>query len=266
MMMVSSAKLRKTQNTIQNLSLYERKLSQLMDAFLQEEKEFHSPFTEQRTVKRIAIVAFSSDSGLVGRFNHNITDALQKVVARYRDLGNENILIYAFGEKVATAAQRMGFTLSGDYRKLSAAPSYDATRRIAEEWMDDFLRGKIDRVELIYHHFVNKGNQRVVQEPFLPIELNRGEEQTFPIDYIVEPDKKTILLQLVHKVLTLKLFTTHLDSVTAEHAARMTAMQIATDNADDLTEELNLEYNKLRQQSITNELLDIVGGSFGNNG
>jgi F-type H+-transporting ATPase subunit gamma len=103
----------------------------------------------------------------------------------------------------------------------------------------------------------------VVHEPFLPIELKPHANGDTAIDYIVEPDEETIMAQLIPKVLKLKLFTTHLDSVTSEHAARMMAMQIATDNADNLIDELTLEYNKLRQQSITNELLDIVSGSFG---
>jgi F-type H+-transporting ATPase subunit gamma len=103
----------------------------------------------------------------------------------------------------------------------------------------------------------------VVHEPFLPIELKPRENGDPALDYIVEPDEETIMAQLIPKVLKLKLFTTHIDSVTSEHAARMMAMQIATDNADELIDALTLEYNKLRQQSITNELLDIEGGSFG---
>jgi F-type H+-transporting ATPase subunit gamma len=129
--------------------------------------------------------------------------------------------------------------------------------------MEMYRRGEVDRVELIYHHFKNKGSQELIHEPFLPIELQGVADEKPATDYIVEPDRITMISLLIPKVLKMNLFTAHLDAITSEHAARMTAMQLATDNAEELTDELTLEYNKLRQQSITNELLDIVGSSFG---
>ena len=126
-----------------------------------------------------------------------------------------------------------------------------------------FLNKTVDRVELIYQHFRSKGSQIIQYEPFLPIDLNIDYRNISTDEYIIDPDSESILNQLIPKVLRIKLYTVHTDSVTSEHAARMTAMQIATDNADNLIEELRLEYNKLRQESITNELLDIIGGSFG---
>ncbi|HAC73947.1 MAG TPA: ATP F0F1 synthase subunit gamma, partial [Porphyromonadaceae bacterium] len=134
--------------------------------------------------------------------------------------------------------------------------------------MELFLNKKIDKVELIYHHYKSKGTQELLRETFLPITL-MTEDERWKIpqpDYIVEPDPQTIMDQLIPKVLKLKLYTIHADSVSSEHAARTIAMQTATDNADDLLDELTLQYNKLRQQSITNELLDIIGGSFGKPG
>lgn len=263
MMMVSSAKLRKTQDIIQNLYPYEQKLSQLLHIFLRETPEFDSPFTRQRPVKRVAIVAFSSNSSLAGRFNDNISNKLEAVANTWISLGKENILVYPIGEKVARATRKLGLEVQGNYNDISAKPKYHEAQKIAAELMEQFRQGTIDRVELIYHHFQSKGSQIVVHEPFLPIELKPHVSGDAALDYIVEPDEKTIMVQLIPKVLKLKLFTTHIDSVTSEHAARMTAMQIATDNADNLIDELTLEYNKMRQQSITNELLDIVGGSFG---
>ena len=123
----------------------------------------------------------------------------------------------------------------------------------------------IDRVELIYHHFVSKSSQKLTTETFLPIQLSKPVKGTAALDYIVEPDRKTILSELVPMVLRLKVYTALLDSNASEHAARTIAMQMATDNASDLLQELSLQYNKSRQQAITNELLDIVGGSFGQN-
>ncbi len=262
MMMVSSAKLRKTLDIIQNLYPYEQKLSQLLHLFLSEERELISPFTEQRAIQRVAIIAFSSNTSLAGRFNHNIAEKLEEVVKRYRSLGNDHILVWPIGEKVAKATIDMGLEIQGNYDDISGKPTYEAMQQIAGEMMDLFLKGTIDRVELIYHHFRNKSSQVVMHETFLPIELKADKPTEPALDYIVEPDAETVLSLLIPKTLKLKLFTAHVDSVTSEHAARMMAMQIATDNADDLIEDLTLEYNKLRQQSITNELLDIAGGSF----
>lgn len=293
MMMISSARLAKTQRLIRNLYPYEQSLSRILQLLPDREGKTDSPFLQTRTVKRVAIVAFASNSGLAGRFNDNISDKLKAVTAHYMLLGKENILVWPIGEKVAKAVRNMGLEPQGDYSAISEDPSYGNTQKIAGELMEMYLKGEIDRVELVYHHFRSKGSQVVVNEPFLPIGPDtpddpqsntrrpstggsndgdtisggiiskRSNTGNPSLDYIVEPDRKTIITQLIPKILKIKLFAAHLDSVTSEHAARMTAMRIATDNADDLTEALTLEYNKLRQQSITNELLDIVGGSFG---
>ena len=263
MMMVSSARLQKVQRTIENLSRYEQKLNQILQLFLQQEEKIETPFTEVRTVKRVAIVAFASNTGLAGRYNNNIIDRVKEVVESYKSLGEENILLYPLGEKLAKAARKMTLSLHEEYNDLAEKPTYKSTKHLAEELMEMFSRGKIDRVELIYHHFKSKGSQELFHLPFLPIELKATVSDKPATDYIVEPDRSTIITLLIPKVLKMKLFTAHLDSVTSEHAARMTAMQMATDNAEELSDELKLEYNKLRQQSITNELLDIVGGSFG---
>lgn len=263
MMMVSSAKLRKAQGIIENLYPYEQKLSQLLHIFLRDTGDYDSPFTRQRLVKRVAIVAFSSNSSLAGRFNSNISEKLEEAVNRWLPLGKENILVYPIGEKITHATRKLGLKIQGDYNHLSAKPVYHEAQKIAAELMENFRKRNIDRVELIYHHFKSKGSQTVVNEQFLPIILEPHAVNDATPEYIIEPDIETILAQLLPKVLKLRLFTAHVDSVTSEHAARMMAMQIATDNADNLIEELTLEYNKLRQQSITNELLDIVAGSFG---
>jgi F-type H+-transporting ATPase subunit gamma len=264
MMMVSSAKLHKFQQIISNLYPYEQKLNNLLQLVLsQQGEEFVSLYMKQRPVKRVAIVAFSSNSSLAGRFNNDIADKLQAVVSTYSHLGKENILIFPIGDKVAKAAKNMGLNVQRNFSDISAKPAYDKTLPIADELTKMFLNKTVDRVELIYQHFRSKGSQIVQYEPFLPIDLNIDYRNISTDEYIIDPDSESILNQLIPKVLRIKLYTVHTDSVTSEHAARMTAMQIATDNADNLIEELRLEYNKLRQESITNELLDIIGGSFG---
>lgn len=264
MMMISSARLVKTQRLIQSLYPYEQTLYRMLQLLADQKESIDSPFLQTRTVKRIAIVAFSSNTGLAGRFNDDIAEKLKKVVANYMPLGKENILLYPIGEKVVKTVRNMGFEPHGDYSPISENPSYHNAQQIAGKLMEMYQKGEIDHVELIYHHFLTKGSQVIINEPFLPIEPKIPDGEKSAPNYIVEPDRKTILTQLIPKILKVKFYTAHLDSVTSEHAARMTAMRTATDNADDLNEELTLEYNKLRQQSITNELLDIVGGSFGN--
>lgn len=264
MMMISSSKLRKSQGILLNLYPYEQKLSQLLNIFLSEEKEIISPVTEQRKIKRVAIVVFSSNSSLAGRFNDEIEEDLKITVNTYRSLGKENIVIYPIGEKVTKVARELGFEPKENYIAISEKPTYEEAKKIADELMDMFLNQEIDRVELIYHHFRSKSSQKLVHETLLPIELTLKKPEEKSLNYIVEPDKQTIMDLLIPKVIRLKLYTSHVDSVTSEHAARMLAMQVATDNADNLLNELTLQYNKLRQQTITNELLDIIGGSFGN--
>lgn len=271
MMMVSSAKQKKAERIIQHLRPYERTLQRILQPLLngQEGEELPSPFMEKRPVKRVAIVAFSSNTGLAGRFNDAVAEKLKEAINDYRSLGKENILLYLVGEKVAKAARGMGYEPKADYASIADKPAYIETRRIAKKLMKLFLNKKIDRVEVIYHRFQSMRAQVLTRELFLPIDFTSLEKEaakSTPIDgveYILEPDKDSLLADLIPKVLQMKLFATHVDSVTSEHAARVTAMQIATDNADDLVEELTLEYNKLRQQSITNELLDIMGGTIG---
>ena len=271
MMMVSSAKQKKTERVIQHLRPYERTLQRILQPLLngQEGEELPSPFMEKRPVKRVAIVAFSSNTGLAGRFNDAVAEKLKEAITDYRSLGKENILLYLVGEKVVKAARGMGYESQGDYASIADKPAYIETRRVAKKLMKLFLNKKIDRVEVIYHRFQSMRAQVLTRELFLPIDFTSLEKEaakSTPIDdveYILEPDRDSLLEDLIPKVLKMKLFATHVDSVTSEHAARVTAMQIATDNADDLVEELTLEYNKLRQQSITNELLDIMGGTIG---
>lgn len=286
MMMISSARLRKSQIIIENLYPYEQNLFRILrllqDQELEEkklksrkkdkdkDKEFSSPFLQARDVKKVTIVAFASDTGLAGRFNDNISDKLEKVVEQYMPLGKENIALYPIGEKVVKTVRNMGFEPKGNYSTTGGVPTYDKSQRFAEELMEMYRNGETDRIEFIYHHFHSRGSQVVTHEAFLPIEPEATDKDTtddehdykFKTEYIIEPDRETILTDLIPKMLKTKLFAVHLDALTSEHAARMTAMMIATDNADDLTEELTLEYNKLRQQSITNELLDLAGGSF----
>jgi len=262
MKMVSSAKLRKAQKTIENFLPYEQRLNRILNSFLSAEEDTSSVFSEIREVERVAIVVFSSNSSLCGGFNTNVAKRLTQTIEKYRTLGHEHILVFPVGKKVAKASRKLGFEPEANFEKMADKPNYAAALSLADDLIQLFQNKDIDRVELIYHHFVSKSTQILTSETLLPIQLNKPEKGTVALDYIVEPDRKTLMEELIPKVIRLKIYTALLDSSASEHAARTMAMQIATDNADDILQELSLLYNKSRQQAITNELLDILGGSF----
>ncbi|MFK2665546.1 F0F1 ATP synthase subunit gamma [Bacteroides fragilis] len=266
MKMVASAKLHKAQGAIENMLPYQRKLNKILTNFLSADLPVESPFCVERPVKRVAIVAFSSNSSLCGAFNANVLKMFLQTVGEYRELGQDNILIYPVGKKIEEAVKKLGFFPQGSYQKLADKPSYDEAAALAKLLMELFLEKNIDRVELIYYHFKSMGVQELLRERYLPIDLSavQNDEERGGVvnDYIIEPSAAQLIADLIPQVLSQKIFTAALDSNASEHAARTLAMQIATDNANELIQELTKQYNKTRQQAITNELLDIVGGSM----
>ena len=266
MKMVASAKLHKAQGAIENMLPYQRKLNKILTNFLSADLPVESPFCVERPVKRVAIVAFSSNSSLCGAFNANVLKMFLQTVGEYRELGQDNILIYPVGKKIEEAVKKLGFFPQGSYQKLADKPSYDEAAALAKLLMELFLEKNIDRVELIYHHFKSMGVQELLRERYLPIDLSavQNDEERGGVvnDYIIEPSAAQLIADLIPQVLSQKILTAALDSNASEHAARTLAMQIATDNANELIQELTKQYNKTRQQAITNELLDIVGGSM----
>ena len=270
MKMVASSKLHKAQEAIENMLPYERRLHRMLTDLLGSGLRVDSPFSVKREVKKVALVVFASNSSLCGGFNMNVIRHLNVWVEKYTaQVGKENILIYPVGRKMADAVKKLGFTPMGDYQHMSGKPNYREASELAAELMKRFVRGEIQQVELLYNHFKSTSTQVLTQEAFLPIDLgvsNQPDEDNEEItgelaDYILEPSVDQLLRELVPKVLHLKLFTALLDSAASEHAARMMAMQTANDNANDLIQQLTLQYNKTRQQAITNELLDIMGGA-----
>ena len=299
MKMVASSKLHHAQQMIENMLPYENMLERILSTFLASEADAHTVFSDVRPVKRIALVAYSSNSSLCGGFNTNVAKLLASVAEENAALGKENIVVYPIGRKIAEQAKKMGLVIAGDFVGLADKPNVADCIAIAKELGSKFVAGEIDRVELIYHHFKSAGSQILQRKTFLPIDVescvgqdndrdlshktvtaemqaylkeNRKEDDAKPAveakplndNFIVEPDMNTVLQLLIPKLAHLMLYTALLDSIASEHAARMEAMQTATDNADELLRELNLQYNKSRQQAITNELLDIVGGSVNN--
>jgi F-type H+-transporting ATPase subunit gamma len=299
MKMVASSKLHHAQVAIQNMLPYESLLEHILKSFLAAEAEPQTIFDQERPVKRVALVVFSSNSSLCGGFNANIIRLMQRTYTSYtQELGEGSVEVYPIGRKVAEKASKLGYDVKGDFASLVDHPNVRECIDIVMELGEKFANGEIDRVELIYHHFKSAGSQILTNKQFLPIDLegelgrdherdlttnivtkkaqeylkkNRrqkvvkeGEVTPLNDNFIVEPDMNTVLSKLIPKLAHLMLYTALLDSVASEHAARMVAMQTATDNADELLRELNLQYNKSRQQAITSELLDIVGGSVNN--
>lgn len=320
MKMVAAAKLQKAQMAIQNMLPYERRLhSMLID--LMGAVNMSAPASEegsarlvslsnqpdhtesegayslmaQREVRKVAIVAFASNSSLCGAFNSNVIREATAVINEYRasGLGDADITVYSVGRKMAEAMKKLGFPSPADFTKMSDSPSYDAASALAQELLDGFVSGRFDKVELVYNHYKSTSSQPTIRQTYLPLSLadatadlqagkiadsasesdtNRGAEpvgapvvrQGSPTteDLIVEPSKEELIATLLPKVVSLRVFTTLLDSTAAEQAARTVAMQLATDNGNDLLQELTLEYNKGRQQKITSEILDLVGGSM----
>jgi F-type H+-transporting ATPase subunit gamma len=299
MKMVASSKLHHAQVAIQNMLPYETMLEHILKSFLAAEAEAQTVFDQVRPIKRVALVVFSSNSSLCGGFNANVIKMMMRTVEAYQnELGEGSVEVYAVGRKVAEKARKLGYDVKGDYAALVDHPNVRECIDMAMELGEKFYNGEIDRVELIYHHFKSAGSQILTNKTFLPIDLeselgrdherdlttnvitkkaqdylkqNRrhrevkeGEVAPLNDNFIVEPDMNTVLSTLIPKMAHLMLYTALLDSIASEHAARMVAMQTATDNADELLRQLNLQYNKGRQQAITCELLDIVGGSVNN--
>ena len=273
MKMVASAKLHSAQKSIESMRPYESRLGRMMSTFVSTiDGDISSPYAVDRPVQRVALVVFTSNSSLCGGFNSNVVREMKRVVENYKENGVEVVDVYAFGKKGLEAVRKSGLSYQKgtEGSQLLDHPAYAPAAEIAQELMDRFAAGEIDRVEIIYYHFKSAGSQILTREQFLPVRLDAGiengiaaeSEGGFLNDYIVEPSKEELIVKLIPKSLHLKLYTALLDSLASEHAARVIAMQVATDNADELLHDLTLQYNKTRQQAITAELLDIVGGSM----
>lgn len=282
----------------------------------------------RRQVRRVAIVAFASNSSLCGAFNTNVIREAVAVVNEYRSAGlrDADIVVYSVGRKMADAMRKLGFPSPEDFTRMSDSPSYDAASALAQTLLDGFVSGTFDKVELVYNHYKSTSSQPTVRQTYLPLSLSAATADFQSVssarmaspasssasspasssasssaeasaevstkasaetladasaktsskalaetsadtladasDLIIEPSPEALVDSLLPKVVRLRIFTTLLDSAAAEHAARTVAMQLATDNGNDLLQELTLEYNKGRQQKITSEILDLVGGSL----
>ena len=262
MKMVSAAKLKKTEGITTRFLPYKNKLSEALANYLGSlEGEVSIPLAEHREVKKVALMAFSSSSGLCGVYNSNVSKLFKQVYDEYvESLGAKNVTVFLFGKKINDYAKKFGIKVEKAYEPLAEKMSYELAMEISDMMVELFLSHKVDRVELVFNHFKNAGVQVPTREVVLPLKAEAA-SGGMSFDYIVEPDKETFVNQLIPKVVRTNFYSIMLDTLTAEHGARMTAMHIASDNANTLLQELKTQYNKARQNVITTELIDIVGGA-----
>ncbi|MGM9797346.1 MAG: ATP synthase F1 subunit gamma [Parabacteroides sp.] len=257
MKQIASAKLHQAQSHTAHTLAYAQQLSELLGALMAATANSASPLTEERPVKCVAIVACASDTGLCGSFNATVWKRFAARIEAYQQQGVE-VRLYPIGRKIVNELQKAGYTYDTESGLINIASTYEKVAAFAEQLISSFLRGEVDRVELLYHHFKSSASQPLMEQTFLPLTLPPAAETTGQT--LLEPSAEELLALLLPRWLKFSLYSALLDAYTAEHAARMIAMQVASDNANELLRTLTHQYNKSRQQAITNELLDIVQG------
>ncbi len=283
MKMVSAAKLRRAQDAIVQMRPYAAKLREMMENISDSlDSSTGGVFAKARPVNKVLIIAVNSNRGLCGGFNTNINRAVNKMVREeYAAQAKEgNVKVLAIGKKATDFFSKQPNVYAGNHNDVYLKLSFDAVSAIAEKVMKEYADGNYDKVEVVYNQFKNAAVQYVITEQVLPIVASptppkeglssrTGQQPATPgmkADYIFEPNKEDLVLDLIPKSIKIQLYKAILDSHASEHGARMTAMNKATDNAGDILKALRLEYNKRRQAAITGEILEIVAGAEALNG
>jgi F-type H+-transporting ATPase subunit gamma len=260
MKMVSAAKLKRATDAVVQMRPYADKLNEVLKNVSAGLDTSENPYANVREVKNVLIVAITSDKGLCGGFNSNITKQVTTLLNN--DYAGKNVTILNIGKKAVDFSKRSGFASNNDYSGLFGSLSFDNAKVAAEYCMNAFLKGDYDVVRVVFNEFKNVATQVIRADQFLPIEQKENTESSASnVDYTYEPSKKSILEDLIPKSLKTQFYTALLDSNASEHGARMTAMDKATDNAGELLKQLKLVYNRTRQAAITTEILEIVGGA-----
>ena len=267
MKMVSAAKLKKAQDAIVQFRPYADKLKEILASVGDSMKnDDDNQYAVQKDKERILLVLISSNRGLCGAFNSNAIKAtIQRALSTYNSqMIARQVDFIAIGKKGADFLRKKNYNVIHDGSELFDNLNFDGVADIAKMIMKLFTDGEYDHVDVVYNAFKNAGTQILTEEQFLPIQVDDLAEESGTssnVDYIFEPTKEYIVKELIPRSLKLQFYKAILDSHAAEHGARMTAMHKATDNATELLKELNLQFNKARQASITNEILEIVGGA-----
>lgn len=268
MKMVSAAKLHKSEENTLRFIPYKQKLTDILTQYLSniEPGTVQIPLAEKREVKRASIVCISSNSGLCGVFNSNVNKLLNEAISKYQ-AQNVSVSIYPIGKKISDYVRKLGYPVTINCNDLCDKPSYEQACTVIQPLVQQYLNQEIDELILLYNHHKNAASQIPTNEVLLPLStevtepvqgLNKDNQNLL---YITEPNVETVINQLVPNVIRMRFYAAIMDSTTAEHGARTTAMQVASDNASKMIETITQQYNRARQEVITNELLDIVGGS-----
>lgn len=267
MKMVSAAKLKRAQDAITQMRPYAEKMQEILGNLSATLDISENAFSAQRDVKKAYIIAVTSNRGLCGGFNNNIIKKVNQLLSE--EYAAYDTKVISVGKKANDVFKRTPNNYRpseiGEADEMFSDLTFERSSELAQFIMDRFMDGEVDKVVVVYNKFKNAASQEIMTEQFLPI-LPKEEEEAAGGDYIFEPGKSEILIDLIPKSLKVQLFKAFLDSHASEHGARMTAMHKATDNATELRRNLTLEYNKARQAAITNEILEIVGGAEALNG
>jgi len=269
MKMVSAAKLRRAQNAIQQLRPYANKLRDILENLSSSlEESVGGEFAKVRPVNNVLIIAVSSNRGLAGAFNANIIRTVNRLLAdEYKEqVKTGGVKILCIGKKGSDFYSKNPGLYVGHHNEIYADLTFEKVSAIAEGVMKEFADAKYDRVIVVYNQFKNAAVQYVINEQLMPIQPPAKTDTKMKSDYIFEPSKEEIVLELIPKSVKTQLYKAILDSHASEHGARMTSMNKATDNAGEMLKELRLTYNKARQAAITNEILEIVAGAEALNG
>lgn len=269
MKIVSAAKLKKAQDAIYQIRPYANKLYKILASLSASlESSDDSVYTKQRDPEKVLIVLVSSNRGLCGGFNSNISKVAAKLVhEKYSiQLAKGNVYFLCLGKQGMRQLKYHGMKVADNRNDVFNELSFENISVIAEDLMNLFENGTYDRIEIVYNHFKNAAVQIQTSEQFLPVEIKKEDSVKVNTNYIFEPSKEYIIQELIPSILKIQLYKALLDSHAAEHGARLTAMHSATDNATVLLNYLTLQYNKARQAAITGEILEIVSGAEALNG
>jgi F-type H+-transporting ATPase subunit gamma len=264
MKMVSAAKLKKAQDAILQIRPYAEKLHQILTSLSSSlENVEDSVYTQDRSPEKVLVILITSNRGLCGGFNANISKkAVELVKTKYsKQLQLGNVEFISFGKQGTRQLKHRDFNVVAENKDVFDSLTFESVSELIQKTMDTFADGTYDRIELVYNQFKNAAIQIQTTEQFLPVEMEEETEESTNYDFIYEPSKENIIQELIPRSLKIQFYKALLDSHAAEHGARMTAMHQATDNASDLLKELTLQYNKARQATITGEILEIVGGA-----
>ncbi|HOX79424.1 MAG TPA: ATP synthase F1 subunit gamma [Bacteroidales bacterium] len=267
MKLVAASKLRRTQNAVQALAPYASKLREILgnlSASIDNTEE--AVYTTVRPVQKVLLLVVTSNRGLCGPFNGNIIKAAKAHIEKnYSDINrNGHLDIMTIGKKGTDFFRKNKYNLVSDNHEIFDSLTFTNTTAMATALMADFAAKKYDRIEIIYNHFKNAGQQVITIDqylPIIPVTTGKPADCKQKADYLFEPEKKVLIRELLPKMLKVQFYKIILDSFAAEHGARMTAMSQATENASEILKQLKLSYNKARQSAITKELLEIVSGA-----